>query len=331
MKKKARDWKIRLTEEIRTDTKSAEFITLTFSNESIKELTDAIHKVEPELEGYALDNAIAILAQKKFSNRWKKKRGTRIKHWLVTELGHNGTENIHLHGIVWNDIKTEKREKQNHKIRAEFIRDIKETWKYGFVYIGDYVNEQTVNYITKYVLKIDEDHKEYKPTILASSGHGKTIGSGYLKRWDSTRNKYKEGNTNEAYSNRQGYQMGLPIYYRNKIYSEEEREKLWLEKLDKQERWVLGSKIDISKGEGIYYKVLEHARKLNARLGYGSDKKDWNREIYENARRTLMQQERTKEIRKSLEILYLDKETGEIFGNPTKKEINLYKLEIYEG
>ena len=43
-----------------------------------------------------------------------------------------------------------------------------------------------------------------------------------------------------------GHKQALPIYWRNKIYSEEEREKLWLQKLDKKERYVNGQKIDIS-------------------------------------------------------------------------------------
>ena len=41
----------------------------------------------------------------------------------------------------------------------------------------------------------------------------------------------------------------MPIYYRNKIYSEEEREKLWIQKLNSNTRYILGEKIDISKGE----------------------------------------------------------------------------------
>ena len=90
----------------------------------------------------------------------------------------------------------------------------------------------------KYIGKQDEKHKTYKPIILASAG----IGRGYEKRKDSENNKYKKnGETNETYKTRKGTKLALPIYYRNKIYTEEEREKLWIEKLDKQERYVLGS------------------------------------------------------------------------------------------
>ena len=33
--------------------------------------------------------------------RIRKHTGKSVKHWFITELGHNGTERIHLHGIVW--------------------------------------------------------------------------------------------------------------------------------------------------------------------------------------------------------------------------------------
>ena len=70
--------------------------------------------------------------------------------------------------------------------------------------------------------------------------------------------------------------MGMPMYYRNKIYTEEEREKLWIQKLDKNERWVLKQRIDVSNGYNVYYKVLEEARAKNARLGYGGEI-DWDK------------------------------------------------------
>ena len=56
-----------------------------------------------------------------------------------------------------------------------------------------------------------------------------------MKRSDWENAKYKEnGQTKETYINSQGFKMALPVYYRNKIYTEEEREKLWIEKLDKE-------------------------------------------------------------------------------------------------
>lgn len=298
MKKKSREWQVRLMEEIR-DRKDGVFVTLTFSNEQIKYIAEGkdtngeqiwkwvknknnkgnkpkkYREFEKpiELEGYELDNEIAKIAVRRFLERWRKKYKKSVRHWLVTELGHNGTENLHLHGIIW----TEQPKSEIDKI-----------WGYGYTWIGDekrggWVNEQTVNYIVKYIHKIDEVHKEYKPRILTSAG----IGSGYLKRMDRQRNEYVEGKTKEFYVTRDGLKMALPIYYRNHIYTEEQREKLWIEKLDKQVRYINGQEIDISQNEEDYYRTLEEARIKNKRLGYGDNSINWDRKIYERERRML--------------------------------------------
>ena len=74
------------------------------------------------------------------------------------------------------------------------------------------------------MLKIDEKHPKFRGKVLCSSG----IGSGYLKREDAKRHVYTPGKTNESYRMRNGGKLNLPIYYRNKIFTEQEREKLFL-------------------------------------------------------------------------------------------------------
>lgn len=259
---KGREWKVRLFEEIKHD-KECLFVTFTFSNESLNEIKDIISK---NAKGYVYENQIATIAVRRFLERWRKKHKKSLKHWLITELGERN-DRIHLHGIVWTNE----------------IEDVKKIWKYGNVWVGEYVNEKTINYIIKYIMKNDEKHKDYNSKILTSSG----IGRGYFNRRDWKRNKYKENETLETYRTSQGIKINLPIYYRNKIYSEEEREKLWIEKLDKQERWILGMKIDISEGDDEYYKVLKEAREKNKRLGYGSDEKNWDEEYYKSQQKKL--------------------------------------------
>ena len=74
----------------------------------------------------------------------EKRNKKKCKTLCVTELGHNNTERIHIHGIIFSDD----------------IERLSRLWKYGNVYVGNYVNEQTVNYIIKYVNKLDKDHHE---------------------------------------------------------------------------------------------------------------------------------------------------------------------------
>lgn len=327
MKQRSRGWQIRLLEEIRHDSHGAEFVTLTFNDLSLATLRKEILKVAPETKGYELDNAVATLAIKRFALRWKKKHGHRPKHWLVSELGQNNTERIHLHGIIWSEDKKPQRQSAQHKQRLDYIADLKTIWKYGRVDVGDYVNERTVNYITKYIFKQDQTHTQYKPIIRASQGCGKTIGKDYLKRPDAERNQFNpRGETKETYTNRQGFKIALPTYYRNKIYSEEEREKLWLQKIEKGERFVLGQRINIKQTEQGYYKALRDAQQKNIRLGYGTGVINWEKKEYEEARRVLAQTN----IKESLDITYINTETGEIFANPSKKMILAMKLTLYK-
>ena len=57
--------------------------------------------------------------------------------------------------------------------------------------------------------------------------------------------------------------------------------------LDKNIRYVNGQKIDISKGDEEYFKILETAREQNKRLGYGDNSINWERKKYEQEIRNL--------------------------------------------
>jgi len=272
-KKKAREWQVRMLEDIKHN-KNGKFVTLTLSNEETNKL---VREADIKETGYEKDNKIAKVAVRRFLERWRKKYKKSVRHWLVTELGHKGTENIHLHGIIWTNEKFETIEK---------------IWQYGWIYPRyesersiNFVNEKTVNYIIKYATKIDQQNKGFKGKILSSPG----MGNSYIKRSDSRNNRYNnKGTTEETYTTRQGTKMSLPIYYRNQLYTEEQREKLWIQKLDEQTRYVNGKKIDISKGDEMYYRMLENAQRTNDRLGYGNDIVNWNLKKYENERRDLI-------------------------------------------
>jgi hypothetical protein len=198
-KQKSREWKIRLLEDIKIH-KHAKFVTLTFSNESYKEFAK-----ESNLTGYALDNYIATRALRLSLENWRKKYKKSLRHWLVTELGHNGTENVHLHGILY----------------IEDVMEIDTFWKYGYTWKGNpirhkgqivnyrqYVSAKTINYIVKYVTKIDTKHQAYKNIILTSPG----IGREYTSQPDKKKvHAYKNNETNETYKTAMGNNIALPI------------------------------------------------------------------------------------------------------------------------
>ena len=165
--------------------------------------------------------------------------------------------------------------------------EIEKHWKYGYIWLSDkkkgFVNEQTINYITKYVTKVDLDHKEYKPIILCSKG----IGKKYITSTSSENTKFNNDKTKDYYTTRSGHKIALPIYYRNNLYTEEEREKLWLHKLDQETRYVGGEKIDISKSTQEYNRLLKWYQRKNKQLGYGDNRKNWDLIKYEKQRRIL--------------------------------------------
>lgn len=287
-KKKSREWQCRLLEDIKHH-KNARFITLTFCDKAIQTLHTEVEQEKEKLrnntdpftkeitqkrlkklESYGHDNAIATLGMRRFLERWRKEYGKSLRHWMVTEMGHNGTNNIHLHGIIWT---------------SEDLKIVENIWQYGWVWKGkdicgriiNYVNNRTISYVTKYVTKVDEKHSEFKSKILTSAG----IGNGYTKQHNSRLNKFDEEKTIEYYRTDSGHKIWLPIYWRNKLYTEEQREKLWLHKLDKQTRYIMGEKIDVSQGDKIYLETLKYYQKINKELGYKNDKKNWKKIEYE--------------------------------------------------
>ena len=72
LKKKAREWQIRLTEEIK-ENKNGKFVTLTFSNESLKEISKTLKYKKNDKRKKDIDNEIARIAVRRFLERWRKK------------------------------------------------------------------------------------------------------------------------------------------------------------------------------------------------------------------------------------------------------------------
>lgn len=255
-KQKAREWQVRLNEELKIH-KYKYFVTLTFSNENLIKLCKEKKITE--------SNAIAGIAVRRFMERWRKIYGKSLKHWLITELGHENTERIHLHGILFAD--------------TEITKDtLEKIWKYGRADNGKYCNEKSIGYIVKYVTKIDIKHKTFKAQIFCSAG----IGKNYINEFNLDAHKYRPKNTKEYYTLNNGCKVALPIYYRNKLFTEDERDNLWTEKLDKQITYVRGIKVPLktSKDFERYFELLKQQQEDNIRLGYGDDSKDWKKEDY---------------------------------------------------
>lgn len=239
-------WIIRLTEELKEHDTSY-FVTLTFNNKSLRELyKDADAKDA---------NTIAKLAVRRFLERWRKKYKKSVRHWLITELG-DERQRIHLHGILFTDVD------------IETIRNI---WKYGFIRVGEYCNEKSIGYITKYMLKGgSEEHEDFKGIVLTSPG----IGKGYLKSSNAKRHKYNKGEKIAPYIDGRGFERSLPLYYRNKLLTDKEKDEAFTDYLDRETISIMGIEFDLSTDEGreAYMKRRAWERKRALQKGYKDDK-----------------------------------------------------------
>lgn len=236
-KKRANSWRARLIEELK-DNPTDKFVTLTFSDEYLD-------KFETEEANETAARAIEL-----FRKRWWIKYKKALKYWLIVELGHpnenpnyKSTERVHLHGIIWTNISKE---------------EFEEIWKYGWVDFGEYVNEKSINYIVKYVTKCDEDHPNFIGQIFTSKG----IGKGYIKRHPKR--------DVDTYRTPSGLKITMPAYYKERIFTEEEREEMRIEKMDKGIKYINGQKVNITTKEGKteYREGIIYERARAKKLGY---------------------------------------------------------------
>lgn len=255
-KQKAREWQVRLAEELKT-TPYAYFVTLTFEPEKMAEL----------VENYNIEkcNELATKAVRLFTERYRKIYKKAPRHWLITELGQDNTERVHLHGILFMQFP----------INNEWLTDL---WKYGITDTGKYCNMKTINYIIKYVYKIDEKHKDYKPKIFASRG----LGKGYITDFAKRKHNFDGKITKDFYTLPNGNKIALPIYYRNKLFTEEEKEKLWIQRIEQDTRYIMGVKIDKVNANfentKRFFDTLKKYQQLNKEMGFGND--EWQKKDY---------------------------------------------------
>lgn len=284
-KKKAREWRMRISEDIK-ENPNCKIVLLTFSTESLIKLTS--HEECKGLKGYELDNKICKIAVKYFRERWRKKYGRSIRHWLITELGHGKTEHVHIHGILWQDNR--------YILEDEFLNEVQKIWQYGWVGRGkknwqtgkyeNYVNDITANYFTKYVNKVDKQHEEYKQIILTSAG----IGKGFINSERAKNNTYRGKDTNLLYYMEDGGTLPMPQYFKYKLYTEEEREQLNLNYIKSPYEWIDGKEVRKDITDQERKKIYDAMKSKNARLGYN------NYNYIEKSIKKLKENERRKKI-----------------------------------
>lgn len=248
-KKKRNMWRVRNFEQLK-ETPTAVFFTGTVSPKRYEYIKERYNLED--------DNEIITKIHRLFLERIRKQTGKSMKHWCVTERGHTNTRRIHLHGIYY--AAKEMRQ-------WELIKILKDNWIDGYSYNGKYCNEKTINYVSKYMTKRDEDNPEYVGKVLCSPG----LGAGYVKRIGK-RHEWRGKETKEDYITRSGVKIALPKYYKYKLFTEEQRELLWLYREDSGEKYVGNFKVVVKDEESErYYNEL---RKQHNEEGKGTHKDD---------------------------------------------------------
>lgn len=125
---------------------------------------------------------------------------------------------------------------------------------------------------------------------------------------------------------RNGGKLNLPIYYRNKLFTEEEREKLFLDKIEKGIVYVLGIKIDLKTEESRYMGVLVSERERCERL-YHDNPEDWDKRKYLNRLRKQRQWTESK----ATMVAEKEKRKEERSQNRFNNDIDLYANIYYNN
>ncbi|QXP45074.1 replication initiator protein [Microvirus mar40] len=325
-KKNARQWRIRMCEELKTNP-HAIFFTGTFTDERIEKLSK---KYKIEKDDY---NGIATKEMRLFLERLRSKNGGKsIKHWVVTERGHTNTRRIHIHGIFF------------HEDKQFLLKLLKECWIAGYKYNGKYVNEKTINYIVKYLTKTDLDNPEFKGKILCSAGLGKN----YIKSRAGKQTKYipktETAQTRDWYIFKNGEKACLPRYYREKLFTEDERQLLWIEKQEEGYSYVMGEKIETKDDLQImeYKKLKRYYRDYCIRV-HKDNPDDWEKKRNKNRmlrqlRKQQIQEEKQKKWEDAIRLkssIHKNKAKFKLFEEQQAREkldedINIYK-HLYES
>lgn len=199
LERRRQDWAFRITQEIKVSS-GALFITLTYAE-------DTLPMIKANGKWYA---TLLKSDPQKFMKKLRKKQSTKIKYYMVGEYG-TELNRPHYHYIIFN-------------LELQTIKDLEDTWGLGMVHIGK-AEPKSITYVTGYLINnwISSVHRQ-KPFAMMSKG----LGENYLhhsKEYHKQNQKFNVRKNNRNYT--------LPRYYRDKIFSDKEKE-LYRQKMAKQ-------------------------------------------------------------------------------------------------
>lgn len=195
--RRRQQWSFRLKEELKSSS-SAHFVTLTYSDE---------HLPRSDIGFPIVCKRDVQLWMKRLRKRLQAS-GDKIRYFLVSEYG-SRTKRPHYHAILF-----------NLPIELDLNDTLVSTWQLGHVHIGS-VTDASISYCAKYCMAYEEDFPEEitRPFMLCSKRP--PIGGTYLT--PEMVHYHKVGYRN--YTTLPGGKKGsLPRFYKDKIFSQHEKE-----------------------------------------------------------------------------------------------------------
>lgn len=192
-------WSFRLMQEMQRST-SAAFITLTYSDENLPLIDEEVEGYEYLLGKPTLSKRDVQLWMKKLRKHQSKITNAKIKYYGCGEYG-TRTKRPHYHFIIFNVAP-----------ELLFNNPISEIWEKGNAQV-DECNIQTVQYVTKYVMK--SLGRPFKVGQAEFSMMSKRLGDNFLtkRRVSHYRNIERPYIVWEN-----GQKHSMPRYYKEKIW-----------------------------------------------------------------------------------------------------------------
>lgn len=233
---KRREWTLRLChEEVFADT--AYFVTLTYDEQHVPYAGDHMAVYKPDIQ---------LFLKRLRKDVSKTYPDTKVRFFLNSEYGPE-TGRPHYHALLFNvpeekmfqDARTIKRSRKSVSFTCPYLSKI---WGKGNVEFG-IASKERAGYCAKYFI----DRKEVDPDLLPNfSLMSLRPGIGFAYQ-DQIAEKVKHYGL-KACLNSSGTYVALPRYYRNKIYTEDERKEQFLEFLGEvpdQDYWTMLDNADL--------------------------------------------------------------------------------------
>lgn len=188
LRRKRSDWAFRMWCELK-DHDKAVFITLTYSDENLPRSEKGLPTVKKkELQNF---------------NRRIKYKNKNTRYYSVMEYGPK-TQRPHYHGIYFGIDS----------------QDVKEAWSKGHIHTGE-VNNLTIAYTAKYNITrmYNEQEETWREMPKALMSRDPGLGNSYLKQIEKNSDMYKRG-----YVVMNGYKQAMPKYYKDRLYTDQQRE-----------------------------------------------------------------------------------------------------------